>query len=185
MVNAQEPPKFDSLCSCIEGYYRSLTAAQIVEFKDEKKGRWMNYLPSPGYSPFAGKFTVQFNILAPLQEIKLKRQSAFKIESITRSNALEASQLRSEVFQDLKALEISIQEFHSGDSLADLKLRAFNLSKTQYERNQITPSEFLSREMEIQSFQLSRVAIRNRISLAVMQLFIKSKCDVDSTTPHL
>ena len=120
-------PPLDSLYASIDDYYDDLSDSQIEEFKSSTKGHWLQYLPSPGYSPFTGGFSFSLNLSAPIQEAKLRRAAKNKIASIIRLNKLEAQSLKNEVYTDFKALENSINEFHLADTLENLKIEAFKI----------------------------------------------------------
>lgn len=176
-------PSFDSLCFYVEDYYHELTDSENEEFKASSKHRWMNYLPSPGFSPFAGGFTFSLNLSAPLQEIKNKHQSKQKIISTKRVNQIQCSLLINEVFADFKGLENTINEFQSKDTLVKLKHKAFDLAKTQYQRNELTPTEFLSKQFEIESLNVQRIAEANAIYKSILLLLIKAKKPMHSNAP--
>ena len=176
-------PNIDSLYGSIDTYYEDLTESEIQEFNSTTKKRWLNYIPSPGYSPFTGGFTLSINLAAPIQEAKLNTMSKNKIASIKRINQLAAKSLKNEVLSDYKAVEISIIEFKLKDSLAYLKLAAFNIFQAQYERNEITPSDFLAKQYEIRSIQTQRIMERNNIYKDILLLLLKSKQQLYEIAP--
>ena len=176
-------PSIDSLYSSVDNYFEDLTKSQIEEFKTSSKHRWLNYLPSPGYSPFTGGFSFSLNISGPLQEIKIKNLSRQKILSIQRLNQIQCNALKNEVFTDFKALEIAVFEFHSKDTLVYLKHEAFNLAKVQYSRNELTPTEFLARQYEIKSLTIQRIEEANNIYKSILLLLLKSKNPMHINAP--
>lgn len=135
-------------------------------------------MPSPGYSPFTGGFTFSVNLSAPITEIKSKQLSKQKIQSIQNINALTALALKNEVAANYKAVEIEIYEFHAKDTLDYLTLQAFDLSKSQYQRNQITPTEFFAAQKNFQSWKVQRTVETDAINISILQLFIKSKAAI-------
>ena len=177
-------PNIDLLYGSIDNYYNDLTEIEIEEFKSTTKNRWLNYIPSPGYSPFTGGFTLSINLAAPIQEAKQSTMKKNKMASIKRINQLVAKALKNEVFSDYKAVEISIIEFKLRDSLEYLKLAAFKIFQTQYERNEITPSDFLAKQYEIRSTQTQRIIERNTIYKSILLLLLKSKTPVQANAPN-
>lgn len=171
-------PALDSLLSSVDTFYNNLSIAQIEELKQSTKYRWLNYLPSPGYSPFTGGFTLSVNISGPLSEIKTRHTSKQKTASIIQLNKIVATDLKNSIIADYESLHISIFEFHSKDTLDYLTIEAFNLSKSQYKRNEITPTEFFSSQKNYQSWQVQRLIEGNTINKAILQLFIKSKAAI-------
>jgi hypothetical protein len=178
-------PNIDSLCNNVDSFYNRLTQAQQIELKQSDKYKWLNYLPSPGYSPFTGGLSLNLNLAAPLQAINQKHVSKQKAESIGRINALAAEVLKNEIRVDFNTIQFSIQEFQAKDSLQILKLQAFRLYSSQYQRNEITPSDFLGKQQDFESFKIQRLAEANQIKKAIQQLFIKSKMAIVSTDDHL
>ena len=176
-------PEIDSLYASIDNYYDDLTESEIEEFKSTKQKRWLNYLPSPGYSPFTGGLTFSVNLSAPIQEAKLSTISKNKIASIKRINLLAVKSLKNDLYNDYKAAELSIIEFRLKDSLEYLKLAAFKIFQVQYERNEITPSEFLAKQYEIRSVQTQRIIERNTIYKSILLLLLKSKKTVHEHAP--
>ena len=169
-------PIYDSLCSCIDSYYDDLTEAETDEYKHLQKFRWLNYIPSPGYSPFTGGFSFSLNLSAPIQETKARQQSDLKIQSIRKTNILHRELLKQQVKSDIKGLQNSIFEIRSRDTLEYLKNEAFNLSKNQYQRNEITPTEFIARQIEYLGYKISRITEVNAIKQKIFELLLKCKC---------
>lgn len=169
-------PNYDSLKICIEQHYEQLTLSQVEEFQYQHKKRWLNYIPSPGYSPFTGGFTVSLNVSAPLQEAKFRNQVKQKIRAIQKTNELQMLSLLNEAKVQLLNLQYLIEEYKALDSLQELKELAFKLTATQYERNEITPSEFIARQIDIISFRTSRLSQSNHIQQQILELLIKCKC---------
>lgn len=171
-------PTFDSLCGCLDLYFNALTFVESAEFKEKRKGRWLNYIPSPGYSPFTGGFTFSLNLTAPIQEAKTRRQTTLKVQSISRTNDLQKDLLKQQAKANLNALQNSIFEVSAMDSLEYLKEKAFILVSTQYDRNEITPSEFISRQIDYLNYKISRMTQINAIKQKIFELLIKYKCPV-------
>lgn len=176
-------PNLDSLFDSIDSFYTNLSDAETHEFKQESKGRWLNYLPSPGYSPFTGGFTFSLNLSAPVQEAKAKKLSAFKIASIKKINLIQASSLKNEVFADYEACRLSILEYHSKDSSVQLRHKAFNLYRRQYERNELTPSAFIANQVEMETLTVQRIAEANNIYKSILSLIIKCKKPMQTNAP--
>ncbi|MDQ2718210.1 MAG: hypothetical protein M3Z26_00410 [Bacteroidota bacterium] len=176
-------PVVDSLFLYVDDYYTELTDSETEEFKASNKHHWINYIPSPGYSPFSGGFTFSLNLSAPIQEFKSRKVAAQKINSIKRLNLLQANALKSEVYSIYKALENSINEYHSKDSLESFHHDAFKLFSTQYIRNELTPSDYISKKIAMESFTAQRIAEANNIYKSILLLLIKSKKPMHSNAP--
>lgn len=171
------------MLNSVDKYYNNLCTAQIAEFKESQKNRWLSYIPSPGYSPFTGGFTLSLNLSGPIQELNSRQLRKQKIEAIQSTNKLEAETLKNEVFADLKTLEISINDYHSRDTLVHLKEKAFKLAENQYKRHFSTPTEFLARQYEVESIHVQRINEANLIYKQILLLLIKAKKPVHSNAP--
>lgn len=176
-------PNLDSLYTSIDDYFENLTDADTEAFRETNKGRLLNYLPSPGYSPFTGGFTLSVNLSAPLQELRLKRLSKQRIQAINKQYQLQAETLKNEVFADIKSLELSINDYHSRDTLVHLKDKAFKLAENQYKRHFSTPTEFLARQYEVESIHVQRINEANLIHKQILLLLIKAKKPMHSNAP--
>jgi hypothetical protein len=163
----------------VDEYYNNLCTAQITELKQTNRFRFLNYLPSPGYSPFTGGFSLSFNVLGPLQEFRNKNLTTQKILSIQEINQLQCSSLKNEIKADYQLLTMSIDQYYSRDTLDQLTLKAYDLSKKQYQRNEITPSDFIAIQKNYESYKISRTAEANTIRKEILQLLIKSKMPIN------
>jgi hypothetical protein len=163
-------PPLDSLTAAVDAFYQATTQAQLEELKQSGKYRWVNYLPNPGFNPFTGGFNIQFNLGAPLAEFKMREASRQRAASIRRLNELEAGKIKNTVQAQYEAVRNAIKEFEAQDSLVYFKEIAFDLYSKQYQRNEMTPSEYLAKQQERQAFQLARLKEANAISEAIRQL---------------
>ena len=173
-------PPLDSLYRCVDQYFAELTIAQTEELKEQRKGRWLDYLPSPGYSPFQGGFTLSMNLAAPLGEIKMARQQKLKLQSIRSLNAMDCAALKSAVTADYKSLQDAVQEYAAKDTVQRLKQTAYNLYRSQYDRNEMTPSEFLGKQQEWEMFKIQRLSECNALRRSLVQLLLKAKAAIAS-----
>lgn len=140
-------------------------------------------MPSPGYSPFTGGFTLSLNLSGPIQELNSRQLRKQKIEAIKKQCVIDAHELKNEVFADRKTLEISIQDYHSRDTLVNLKEKAFKIAKSQYQRNQLTPTDFITKQFELESLHVQRINEANLIFKQILLLLIKSKMPMRSNAP--
>lgn len=162
----------DSLCKSIDSFYQQNTLAQLLELKQSGKYRWVNYLPNPGFNPFTGGFSIQFNLAAPLQEFKTGFAASQKMASIIKLNQMEAEKIKNTIRAKHEAIAFAIKEYEAQDSLVYFREIAFDLYSKQYQRNEMTPSEFLAKQQERQQFQLARLKEANTIKEAIRQLML-------------
>lgn len=176
-------PNPDSLLTSINLYFAELTASQTEEFRQTTQGRWLNYLPSPGYSPFTGGFTLSLNLTAPLQELKLNKQTAARIRSIQQVNRLQAATLKDEVTADYLQLQMILMEYNGKQQIEQLKRQAFELAQKQYERHELTPTEYLARQIEWETFLAGRLQEQHNIYKAINNLLLKARKPVHANAP--
>jgi hypothetical protein len=173
---AQQLPPLDSLLCAVENYYKQYNAAQITEFLETTKMRWLNYLPSPVLYPFDGyRIGFNFNLSAPIQEIRIRNLSKNRIASITRRNQLDCQDTRQEVYVTYLSIKALIQLFQAKDSLSSLNDQIFQIAKSQYERNELTPSAFIASQNQYFQYKLNRQTEYNSIIQSIYQLQLKAK----------
>ena len=178
-------PPLDSLYANIDRYYNSLTASQVLELQSSNKYKWFSYIPSPGYSPFAGGFTMSLNISAPLNAINNNHLNKMKAESIRRINSLNAIDLKNAVFAEYESILNAIDEFDMEDSVEYYKDKAYNLVLAKYERSEITPTELLAQKQAYHAYRLQRHIAASNIRKQILQLLIKSKTAIASNNDGL
>lgn len=165
-------PPLDSLQASVQAQWEATTKAQLEEWQQSRKYRWINYLPNPGFNPFTGGFNIQFNLAAPLAEFKTAEANRQKILSIKRMNELEAEKIKNTVQARYASVKNAIAEYEAQDSLVYFKEIAFDLYSKQYQRNEMTPSEYLARQQERQQFQLARLREAHSIHESIRQLLL-------------
>lgn len=167
-------PELDTLFRAVDRYYSELTAAQQVQLKEDSKGRWLNYLPSPGWSVITG-FSVNFNLSAPVQEAKARRQMKAQAESIARQNDIARQQLRNEVHAGWLKLSRQIRAFQGRQKLDATRQKIWAITAAQYDRKEITPTAYLTklqeREETAQAIEMEAATIQDEILL----LLVKAK----------
>jgi hypothetical protein len=166
-------PSMDFLKSSIDSFYRQKAEAEILEFREAGRGRWLNYIPSPGWSVITG-FSVNFNLTAPIQEAKARNQNKSRVAAIRRVNLLEAEQTGQECRRDLESLKMAVNAFQAGTTVDSLQTKLFQLSMQQYDRQEMTPTEFLNRKAANENYNISRLAAANGIRNQILNLLSKS-----------
>jgi len=170
-----ELPSLFELTESIDNYYNELTASQKKEHEETNRLRFLNYIPSPSYNPFAGGFAATLNLSAPLQEFKIKRDKRQRNASIEKLNELQAKELKNKIFLQLKSIKISISETTSKNIIDTLKEKSYNLSSQQYEKNDISPSEFLQVRQNFEAYKIQRQTEKNEVNKQIIQLLIDAK----------
>lgn len=177
-------PTLESLFKSIDIYFTNNSNIQIDEVRLTTKYKWLSYLPSPGYSPFTGGFTVSMNLLGPLNEVRTNYTTKAKIKAIQQRAAADADDLKNSVLTDFYKIEMVIEEFEHSKSLDSLRAKVFDLALKKYNDSQITPSEFLSYCQQYEAQKLERLKEANKINEAINNLIYKAKMPVARNNRH-
>jgi hypothetical protein len=168
-------PKLDNFKASINNYYLKKSNAECQEFKTTQKTSIWDLMPNPSYSPFTGGFGASLNLQTLITGKRQKQEKRQKIASIIRLNQLEAEELKNEVSGNYEAILISINDFLERQKLAEIRQKLFNIYRQQYEKNEITPTAFISHEFEIESLKIERKTQENLIKKDILLLKIKAK----------
>ncbi|WP_149241497.1 hypothetical protein [Dyadobacter sp. 32] len=185
--NAQDFPVPDQpdLEKAVDRYFSSQLQTQLIELSQTKRFRWLSYLPSPGYSPFAGGFTMSMNLSAPLQEIRLNHATKTRSEAIRQQSAAQATDLKNSLQSDRLTILNRIAEYEARKVLDSLNRLAAELSARKYASNEITPTEYISASKGFNEYLNSRQKEQNAIHEAINNLLYKAKMDVPASNAHL
>lgn len=173
-AQAFELPDMAFLKSSIDSFFSRKAEAEILEFKETTKGRWLNYIPIPGYSPFAGKWTFSFNIAAPVQEARARNQNKSRVAALRRSNLLQAEATEQECLRDLEALKMAVKAFDAGSTVDSLQEQLFQIAMQQYKRQEMTPTEMLNRKQSHEAHKLARLTQAQQIRNGIFAILTKS-----------
>jgi hypothetical protein len=178
-------PSIQQMNAAIETFYLQQAEIQIDEIRQTKKFHWFSYLPSPGYSPFTGGFTVSLNLASPLQEIRLTHTQKTRIEAIKKNNKQLADDLKNSIKIDYQHIQNLVADFIQHSSLDSLNTLTYDLARKKYKSNEITPSEFIAASKVQAEFKLSRQKEEHAIQEAINSLIYKAKMDVPASNAHL
>lgn len=178
-------PDQEDLEKAVDRHFSSQLQTQLTELSQTKRFRWLSYLPSPGYSPFAGGFTLNMNLAAPLQEIRLNHAAKTRSEAIRQQSAMLAADLKKSLQADRLAILNRIAEFEARKLLDSLNRLAADLSARKYASNEITPTEFITATKAFNEYLNSRQQQANAIYEAIHSLLYKAKMPVAASNEHL
>lgn len=168
-------PDINNLIESVEDYYKELSNSQTKENEETTKMRWLNYIPSPSYSPFTGGFGATLNLSAPIQEVNARRTRRLKNASIKKLNKLQSEELKNQIKYQYQTIKITIEEYYQHKIVDSLRKKSFILSEKFYSKNQITPSEFLQIQQGFELYKLSRIVEANNIKKSIIQVCINAK----------
>lgn len=178
-------PPLPVLTHSIDAYFLTRTDIQISELTQSKKYRWLAYLPNPGYSPFVGGFNLSLNLAAPLQEIRLSHTTRQRVKYLQRINTADADALKNEVTVEYYALQYLLEAHTKKTRLDSLENLATQLVERKYQKNELTPSQYIAEMKAHELFLVTRRREENEIRQAMHTLFLKAKMDVATNNAHL
>lgn len=170
-------PELAQLISSVDNYYKELTSSQKKENDETGKMRWLNYIPSPSYSPFTGGLGATLNLTAPLQELSARRIGRLKNASIERMNKLQSEDLKNQIKYQYQIIEMEIDEYYKHKIIDSLREVSYKLSEKSYTKNQMAPTEFLQIQQGYELYKLTRITAENGIKKMIMQICINAKKD--------
>lgn len=173
-----------ALYASVDSFYVVQTGIRVTEIKQTRRYRWLAYLPSPGYSPFLGGFNFTINLAAPLQEIRLNHTIKQKVKFEELSSAAAAVELKNELTADYYALENQIVAHTEKTRLDSLESLAIQLVERKYQKNELTPTQYISEMKGHELFLVARRREKDQIKEAINALLLKAKMDVATNNAH-
>lgn len=183
--NAQALPPLAVMLAAVDTFYAAQTTIQTAEVAQSKKYRWLAYMPNPGYSPFVGGFNVSFNLTGPLQEVRLNHTARQKVKYLDLANAAAARDLKNEVTADYYAVENLIETHTKKTRLDSLESLATQLVERKYQKNELTPTQYIAEMKAHELFLVTRYQDQSKIKDAIHTLLLKAKMDVAANNAHL
>jgi hypothetical protein len=150
-------------------------------------------LPSVSYNPIVPAITktsfitglnFSIDLAKPFKNKKDKHLLEAKKLSLKRLNELQKFQDINQIKADYISAEILISEYHSKDSIVQLKEDEYKLYEQQYKRNEVLPTVFFNKKEELQALHIQRLQEANKIKIAIINLFIKSKTPINYPTKN-
>lgn len=146
----------------IQTKYDSLAIGEIYQQERMKKWRFLNFLPSPGYSVLQGP-TLTYNLGQVTRFFEARERYRVEAEKTTNKYQEKAE----EDYKDYLELKYQIQEKEAEVSyqskVLDLERKLFAISERKYENHEITPSEFLTDEIAFRRKELSYEKLKNQV----------------------
>lgn len=133
----------DSLKVSCEAYYQGKAQAEIQEYKQLKKYKFLRFLPSFGYSILRNDFVVSLNTNGVISYLENKQIRTNKISSIIMNNNLLLEADLREISMKQSELEKIITQKKNIQKLIELEKLIFNIKKEQYENAELEPLLYL------------------------------------------
>ena len=144
---------------------------QLEEHSELKKYEWTKFLPHLGYSSLSG-FNVNYdflNVFKFLTDRKVKEAKRSQIWDLYQKKAQEEFNEYLIIIEERNYLQVEIKQ---QTEIIELERRLFEISRMKYENHEITPTEYLGKEITIKSKELQ--LIRFNLQLDKLNREIKS-----------
>lgn len=141
--------QIDSLVASCSKYYEQKTVAEVEEFKQLRKYKFLRFLPSFGYSLQRADFIVSLNTNGVISYLENKQIRHNKIASIILQNKLLLEQdLRTLTLLENKIKEVQKQQL-TAQKIIEIDQKIFKIKETQYNQAELEPLLFLQAQKHI------------------------------------
>ncbi len=170
-------PTYDTLQAGLINYYKQKTEVELSEFQFEKKWNWLRYIPSIGYNFVSNTYMVGYNTNEIANAINSKQAIEAKKISIQKNNDLLLKSDLMVITAELQSLKHDIALFEANTPLISMQSQLFDLYTQQYNKGEITPSDYISKKINFESLNVSRLSVQFQISERITKLFLIAKLD--------
>lgn len=133
----------DSLEISCQKYYEQKTTAEVEEFKQLRKYKFLRFLPSFGYSLQRADFIVAINTNGIISYMEDRQIRDNKVNSIILTNKL----LLEEDLRNITLLKKDLQELEKQKNvlqeILEIDQKIFEIKQTQYKQAELEPLQFL------------------------------------------
>jgi hypothetical protein len=139
-------------------FYNFKKQSEIIEYSQVEKFRFLKFLPMPSLVQIDGalRFQVSFSvqqIYGFAQEQAKREQTILSIEQKNKVELQkEIQKLRKEILSYnsiISLLEERQRRMQIDSSLVNIEQQLFDIEKSKYERNEISPSDFLNAQKRL------------------------------------
>lgn len=155
-------PSLPLLHQSIDSFYAAQTNAQLLEYRESKKGEWLKYLPNLGITyTITGQPRPSLSISSGIlyQAQKTKQARADKRRQIIETNRVEAEQVKAKLKELLLRYELLTEALAHQRSLHQIDVQLFAIREDEYLRQERAPSDFLQAK---RTFLLQQEALHQK-----------------------
>lgn len=180
-VYAQSQPdsldvlEFDSLKASLRVYYLRKTEAETQEFRFANKFKWLQFVPNVGYDAFRQAPVVTTNLSGVFAGINSKQAVKAKLASIQKVNEVLFNEDLVYIRAKLNELQRRIQAYNSQVELLKIRETKFRITETGYKRKEITPSEYLTAQLDFKGFQAGLDNVREEILILKNEIIVRAR----------
>ncbi|MFW5700441.1 MAG: hypothetical protein ACOCWM_02025 [Cyclobacteriaceae bacterium] len=169
-ANGQLVTSLGTLLHALEQNYQVINEAELEEYKQLNKYKWLNYMPSVGYDLVYNRPVVSINLADIGRFINDNQAREHKQTSIIKSNRILLAKEKKSVTTRYNYL---VNLFHRYDleiEVYNLHYKLFILSKSKYENDEIPIEQFTQEQIKIKEEEKNLYTLKDRIYQSVIEL---------------
>ena len=140
--------------TAIESKYDSLAEREIFDEKRIKRYRFLNFLPTPGYSLLQGP-TVSYDLSSVLRFMEAKERHRVDKERIINGYRQKAEEEYEDYLLMREQVEALRDELEVQDQILELERKLFGIAEEKYQNHEITPTQYFQEEIGFRQKELS------------------------------
>ena len=147
VAGAQELPPLGDLYAAIDSFYAAEVHADLLEFREDRKGEWLKYVPDVGLTyTVAGdpRPSVGFNTGILYQAKRDRHRNAARRRSIEEKGALQAARARGRVARLYADFLLRREQLAARRELLAIDEQLFRMEEDRYRQEEISPGDFLN-----------------------------------------
>lgn len=139
----------DTLIVSCKKYYEQKTLAEIEEYKQLRKYKFLRFLPSFGYSIERADFIISLNSSSLISFLENKQIRHNKVSSIVLKNSILLQEdLRNILFTENKIKEVE-KQLKTAQKVLKIDQKIYKIKENQYNNAELEPLAFLQAQKHI------------------------------------
>ena len=152
--NSQEFVSDEVVRLAINQKYDSLIARELYDESKVKRYRFLNFIPSPGYSLLQGP-TVSYNLGTVFRFFETKERYRIEKEQIINKYQEKADREFAEYIHKRERVEELRDELEVQEQILELERKLFAIAEAKYQNHEITPTQFIQEEIGFRRKELT------------------------------
>ncbi|MCB0578044.1 MAG: hypothetical protein KDD10_01880 [Phaeodactylibacter sp.] len=177
VAGAQELPPLGELYASIDSFYAAEVHANLLEFREDRKGEWLKYVPNAGLTyTVAGdpRPSVSFNTGMLYQAKRDKQRNAARRRSIEEKGALQAARARGRVARLYADFLLRREQLAARRELLAIDEQLFRMEEDRYRQEEISPGDFLNAKRELLVKQQGVKDLEMELELLRQEILVES-----------
>ena len=153
----------------IDARYDSLALREMYDEDRVKRYRFLNFLPSPGYSLLQGP-TVSYNLGSVFRFFETRERHRIEKERIINTYREKADQAYGDYVTMRERVEEQRDELETQKQILELERKLFAITQAKYENHEITPTQYIQDEIIFRTKELNYQKKRERLTRSERRL---------------